>query len=395
MSWNLPQPKPYYDLKRSKKRITIFQGGSSSGKTYSILQGLIEFAYQNRARQKCIWTIVRATLPALKKSALMDFENILNKYNIPFKRNKTELTYEVFNTTFQFMAIDDPQKARGPRRYGLFINEANEISFEKYRQLALRTTQKIILDFNPSEEFYVHTDLLGNPQVDFYKSNYTHNPFLNQYQIEEIEQYKLLDDDNFWKVFGLGEIGTIQGQIYPNFQTIDSFPDQLENFGYGLDFGFSNSPTALVQCGIQKNNLYLHELIYQTQLTNLDSDPTRPSIDGLMKKNGVSRNHLIVADSEDPKSIHDLAYAGWMIEPAKKGADSLSFGINKVKEFNIFVTADSLNLIKELKNYKFKKDPFSEKFLNVPVKSFDHGMDAMRYYILNTINETNLQAAII
>jgi len=387
MTWNKKQPKTYYDIKHSKKRIIINQGGSSAGKTYSALQAFIELAFVNRNKPPHVISIVRASLPALKKSALRDFKNILLNNNIPFDENKTELMYKVFNTYYEFIGLDDAQKARGPRRWSLFVNEANELSYEKYKQLALRTEGRIVIDFNPSEEFWAHTELKGRDDVDFFVTNYTHNPHLSEEVIKEIERYKN-KDPNYWKVYGLGELGVVEGLVYPNYSVINEFPEHIEHYGYGLDFGFSNDETALIKVAIKGDDLYLHEEIYQTGLITSD-------LIKMMNQKGISRDFRIIADVK-PDAIEEIKRAGYPIKSVNKAPlsttkGSIIGGIGLVKSYNIKVTSTSFNLIKELKNYKNHYNDKLDRFTNEPIDLFNHALDAVRYYVLDNHREKRVR----
>lgn len=367
------EPKTYYDLTGCDKPISIHQGGTSSGKTYSILKVLLRFAYDNRGSQPTTVSIVRKSLPALKKSVLRDFLNILASSGIEYAHNKTDQQFKVFNTTFEFFSLDDPQKARGPRRDVLYCNEANELTYEDFRQLNMRTKMKTVIDFNPSEEYWAHTELVGRDDVSFFKSNYLDNPYLDERVKAEIERLRDADE-NFWRIYGLGELGVIEGLVLPNWAEIDQFPVEIEHWGCGLDFGYTNDPSALIKIGIKDDRIYLEELVYERGLTNDD-------LAARMAALGLPKHIEIVADSAEPKSIEEIYRKGWNIKPTAKGADSILRGIDELKMHKLHVTNSSTNLLKELKNYKWQRDK-NGNWLNRPIDAFNHAIDAIRYYLL-------------
>lgn len=382
MVWNRKQPKTYYDIKECRKRISIHQGGSSSGKTWSILNTLIEIAFKNRNNnnKKGVISVVRKTLSAIKKSVYRDFKNILESEKIPFLENRTELIINLFGTSFEFMGLDDPQKARGPRRDILYCNEANELTYEDFVQLNMRTRVKTIIDFNPSGEFWAHTELQGRDDVGFYKSNYKHNPFLDPSIRAEIERFKE-KDVNYWRIYGLGELGFLQGLVYPSWQQIKEIPENVKNLYYGLDFGFSNSPTALILAGIEGDSIFMQEIIYEK------GKLTKELIE-MFNSLKLNKNIPIIADNARPEAIEEIYRAGYNIHPCRK--IKVIDGIHIVKGYNLYATSDSINLIKELRNYKYMEDK-TGKILNEPVKDFDHGLDAVRYILTNNIQQPKIR----
>jgi len=367
--------KTFTELDESQSRVSVFQGGARSGKTYNILLWLIKEAAGETAPQ--VYTVCRATMPALKGTAWRDFIDILNKAegsNIeyePTNLNKSEHTYQLNNTTFEFISIDQPQKIRGRKRKYLFINEANEIDLESWRQLSMRTTDKIILDYNPSMEFHwIYDEVLTRDDSDFYQSTYLDNPFLEQSIINEIERLQSIDA-NYWKIYGLGERGQLKGLVYPGFNTVDEMPTDYRTEFYGLDFGYTNDPTALVRVLANRHDLFIDEIIYQTGLQNRD-------IAAMMHRNDVSQDAPIYADSAEPKSIDELYSLNFNVHGAEKGRDSIKNGINLVRQFKLNVTKRSINIIKELRNYKYQEDR-NGRVMNQPVDAFNHGLDALRY----------------
>jgi phage terminase large subunit len=375
------QAKPYYDLKQSKKRLCVLQGGTRSGKTYSILLGLIEFAYKNKGKGLYI-TIARKTMPSLRGTAMRDFFDILKKENLynEAHHNKSNHLYSLYGNYFEFISVDQPARVRGRKRDILFLNECNEFGFEEYTQLALRTTFKIIIDFNPSDEYHwLYTQIIDADRndVDFHISTYKDNPFLDKTTISEIERLKEVDK-NLWRVFGEGQRGVATETIFPSFNIIDSIPENAKEIAIGLDFGFSADPTSLVKVYKHDLDLYIDELIYEKGLTNQD-------IAHKIKDLGIDRSIEIYADSAEPKSIEEIFRMGGInIKPAKKGADSIRIGIDVLKRHKINITKRSINAIKEFRNYKWIKNKNNE-ITNKPIDAFNHAVDAVRYVALNKL----------
>lgn len=371
--------KIYRHLERSKKRITIEQGGSRSGKTYNILMYLI-FSYSFKNKGKTI-TICRKTFPSLRASSMRDFFEILKQYDIykEINHNKTNSEYLLNDNLFEFISLDQPQKVRGRKRDVLYINEANELYFEDWQQLILRTTEKAILDYNPSDEFhFIYDKIKPRDDTDFYITTYKDNPFLPAETISEIERLKLIDN-NYWQVYGLGLIGSSQSLIFRINECTD-IPSGAKFLSYGMDFGFTNDPTTLVATYMQDDNIYIKELIFQTGLTNSD-------INNKLKSLNIERAEIF-ADSAEPKSIEELYRMGWNIKPATKGAGSINIGIDMLKRYNLFCTKESVNMIKEFRNYKWQEDK-NGNIINKPVDMFNHTIDAVRYSVYDKLSRPN------
>jgi phage terminase large subunit len=371
--------KIYTHLDNSTKRITIEQGGSRSGKTYNILMWLI-FAYSDRNNGKTI-TICRKTFPALRASSMRDFFDILKKYDIykESNHNKSNSEYLLNNNLFEFISLDQPQKVRGRKRDVLYINEANELYFEDWQQLILRTTDKAILDYNPSDEFhFIYDKIKPRDDAEFFITTYKDNPFLDIETVNEIERLRDVDD-NYWKIYGLGQIGSSQALIF-RINECNSIPPEAKFLSYGMDFGFTNDPTTLVAIYQQGDNIYLKELLYQTGLTNRD-------IDEKLKFHSVERKEIF-ADSAEPKSIEELYRMGWNVKPATKGQGSVNIGIDMMKRYQLYVTKDSVNMIKEFRNYKWQEDK-NGNVLNTPVDMFNHTIDAIRYGLYDKLSRPN------
>ena len=371
--------KIYSHLDNSTKRITIEQGGSRSGKTYNILMWLI-FAYSDRNNGKTI-TICRKTFPALRASSMRDFFDILKKYDLykEANHNKSNSEYLLNNNLFEFISLDQPQKVRGRKRDMLYINEANELYFEDWQQLILRTTDKAILDYNPSDEFhFIYEKIKPRDDAEFFITTYKDNPFLDIETVNEIERLRFVDE-NYWKIYGLGQVGSSQALIF-RINECNSIPAEAKFLSFGMDFGFTNDPTTLVAIYQQGDNIYLKELLYQTGLTNRD-------IDEKLKLHSVERKEIF-ADSAEPKSIEELYRMGWNVKPATKGQGSVNIGIDMMKRYELYVTKDSVNMIKEFRNYKWQEDK-NGNVLNTPVDMFNHTIDAIRYGLYDKLARPN------
>ena len=371
-------PATYYHVKECKSKIQIHQGGTRSGKTYSILTALIELCHKNSG---LVITICRKTFPALRATAMRDFFEILNNEDVynPDLHNKSDATYQLWGNMVEFISIDQPQKVRGRKRDVLFINEANEINLEDWRQLLLRTTGRVLLDYNPSDEFHwIYEEVIPREDAEFFRTTYKDNPFLPESVVLEIERFKTADE-NFWKVYGLGERGTSQATIFTHWKEINQIPNEYKLLNIGLDFGYTNDPTAIVRVYTDGHGFAVDEICYATRLTNSD-------IAKVLRDNQVDRSDVVICDSAEPKSIDEIHAHGFNTHGARKGKDSVKNGIQFLHSRPLLVTARSVNLIRELRNYKWKEDK-NGKQLNEPVDKFNHAIDAMRYAI--TFNQTN------
>ena len=380
MQWKQKQPKTYYDLKGSRKRIVINQGGTRSGKTYSTLQVLCEYCQRNRDSGAII-SVIRKTLPALKGSAYRDFLEILQRegWYSENDHNKSEMYYNLFGNLFEFISVDQPQKIRGRKRTICFINEANELTWEDFFQLNIRTSDKIIVDYNPSDEFHwIYEKLQIREDADFFVSTYLNNPYLPQELIDEIELLRHADD-NYWRVYGLGERGISQETVYTHW-SYGEFPEDCE-VAYGVDFGY-NVPSTVVKIGFKEASCYVSEALYETKLTTND-------LIERLKGLGIERSDELFCDNAEPKTIEELCRAGYNAKPAEKDVYA---GIQKVKSMPLIVTPESSNLIKEIKSYKWKLDKNGKIHPDeVPVKFNDHAMDAMRYGIYTKLNRPKFE----
>lgn len=356
----------------------VNQGGTWSSKTYSLLQLMLVIATQNSV----LISVVSETLPHLKKGAILDFENILRAegfYNEKM-HNKTDNIFTIGESKVEFFSADNDGKVHGPRRDYLFVNEANNVNWKIFDQLAIRTRKQIFIDYNPVSEFWAHTKLIPKDNVTFIKSTYLDNNTNGTTNVPErvyrdIESRK--DDVNWWRVYGLGEVGTLEGLIF-EFNIVEGVPVDAKQLGYGLDFGYSNDPTALIDGYLFNNELYFDELIYETGLTNPDI---------FNKVNGfINLRTEVIADSAEPKSIEELSRLRWNVKPVVKGKDSIINGIDIMRRYKINITKRSVNLIKEFRNYEWAIDKNGVK-QNKPIDKWNHGIDAARYLCLNKIGK--------
>lgn len=363
-------------------RFIIQQGGTSSGKTYSILNSLIIKAAE---KDGALISVVSESFPHLKRGAMRDFFNIIGEGYTERLHNKTNNTYRIGKSEIEFFSADQPDKVRGARRDYLFLNECNNIPFETFQQLEVRTKEQVYLDFNPVSAFWVHEKVLPFMDCYFRKSTYKDNPFLDQKIVKSIESRRALDA-NWWRVFGEGEIGVVDGLIFANFSITESFPEL--NYVYGLDFGFSNDETALVKVGISGQDLFLDEIIYQTGLTA--SDIVKELI-----KIGVRPGYdELFADSARPEIITEICRAGFNCKGAVKGQSSVEYGIDLMKRFNIKATKTSVNLIKEFRNYTWIKDS-SGNATRKPADFNNHCIDAVRYALRMKVPNVGQRAIVI
>lgn len=362
-------------LKDSSSRITVMQGGSRSGKTYNIILWFIIKLLQERGKTL---SIVRQSLPSIKGSVLRDFIEILLKMGIydESNHNKTEQTYNLNGNLVEFVSVDQPHKIRGRKRTYLFMNECTEMSYEAWVQLTMRTEGKIVLDYNPSDEYHwVFDKVIPRDDADFFITTYKDNPFLPKELVAEIERLKDADE-NYWLVYGLGQKGNQNDTVYTHWRPVSKMPEG--ETVYGLDFGFNN-PSAMVKVVFHDGGIYAEEMLYETKLTTND-------LVERIKNLGISAYDEIFCDSAEPKTIEELVRNGFNAKPSNK---DVFVGIQKIKSLPFFVLDTSANLIKELKNYKWKTDK-NGKRLDEPVKFMDHAIDGLRYSVYTKLNAPQL-----
>jgi phage terminase large subunit len=365
----------------STAEVIVNQGGTSSGKTYSILQVLCLKAIGENDQ---VISVVGQDVPNLKSGALRDMQTIVaSSPDIQSwikGYNASDRIYTFHNgSIIEFKSYQDSQDAKSGKRDYFFLNEANGISYEIYSELAMRTKKKVFIDYNPNARFWVHDKLIGKEGVELIISDHRHNPFLPDIIRKKIEAIRS-EDEELWKVYARGMTGKIEGLIYRNWGTIGTIPSDAQLIGMGLDFGFTNDPTACVLVYRYNGELIIDELLYHKGYTNQD-------ISEFFTQSGINKSVSIVADSAEPKSIEELRRMGWRVEGANKGKDSILNGIDILKRFRFNVTNRSSNILKELNAYKWKEKDGNAT--NVPIDSFNHGMDALRYLALNKLAEKN------
>ena len=363
-------------IARMRKRVRIVRGGTSSSKTFSIIPMLITYAVKT---PRCEISVVAESIPHLRRGAIRDFLKIMEMVGmyVPDKWNKSSLTYTFSNDSFiEFFSADQPDKLRGARRDVLFINECNNIEWESYYQLAIRTRRFIYLDYNPVSEFWVDTELKSDPDSEMVVLTYKDNEALDKSIVKEIEKAKEKAKTseywaNWWRVYGLGEIGNLEGVVFSNYQLVDSIPDDAKLVGYGLDFGYSNDPTALVGIYLFNGQRYIDQILYRSGMMNGD-----------IAKH-IESGVICYADSAEPKSIEEIRRYGKTIRGVTKGKDSINYGIQVMQEQSYFITKRSTDLIKELRGYIWDKDK-SGNTMNRPI-GVDHALDAFRYHEMEAI----------
>lgn len=364
------------------KPVVVNQGGTSSGKTYSVLQVLFIRAINEPGS---VITVVGQDIPNLKVGALRDADNIVKSTpSLACKiksYNKSDRVYRFYNeSVIEFNSYDGEQDAKSGKRDYLFVNEANGVSQLVYNQLALRTKKQIFIDYNPTEEFWVHESLINEPDTQLFISNFTDNPFLHESIVRKI--LKLKDEDReLWRVYGLGKTGKIEGLIFRNYDIVEGIPYGANLIANGMDFGFTNDPTTFLQVYEQNGELWIDELIYETELTN-------PDIAQRLREYSIGMSEEIVADSAEPKSIQEIRNEGYNCVAAEKGPDSIRQGINTLKKYKLNITKRSFGIRKEIKSYKWKKTK-DGKSLNVPVDFMNHSIDALRYVALNKLGHNS------
>lgn len=357
--------------KNSDKYITLNRGGTRSSKTYSLCQ--LAFNWLISDLDEEYWSICRSTLPALKATAYRDFISIMNQtpYGSVIQHNRTELTFTYKGKHVEFFSLDDEQKIRSRKRDRLHICESNEIDYDMFIQLMIRTSKAIYLDINPSDsgdDNWIKNEiedkrLHDKKDVKLIVSTYKDNQYLSKQEIENIEYLAKIDPE-LWKVFGLGEWGAVRGLVFPDVEVIENIPESVELYYIGLDFGFTDPCTAVL-VGVDHDNLYLSELFYESGLT---IDEVYAKLDRF--------SELIVADAANPGDIEWLKRKGLNIQPAWKGKGSIYSGVMQMKAKKIFITSKSVNLQREMRNYKWDNDKADQ-----PIDAFNHAIDAARYVV--------------
>ena len=345
------------------------KGGTRSGKTWATLQ-MLHLLCAN-AEKPLIVSCVAATLPMVKRGMQRDFKQMLATEGVWDENafNKSEGCYTYPNgCMIEFFGVDNASKVHGPARDILFVNEAQGIPREIFRQLDIRTRKKVIIDFNPVRKFWGETEFVGDRYVTIH-STYKDNPYLTKEQVGAIEKNK--HDANWWRIYGEGETGGVEGNVYPNYEVIDELPETFTGRCLGLDFGFVNDPTAIVDIRFEGWDLYIDLLCYETGLLN-------SAIADYLTSQGLNRV-ITVCDSAEQKSIVELQQRRIKAIPCVKGRGSISAGIAQVSQFKLHITKRSVKMLDELDNYKFIKDEATDTYTNEPIDAWNHSLDALRY----------------
>ena len=357
------------------KSIISAQGGSRSSKTCNIVRWLV---VQAISRQNLTVDIVRKSNPVLMTSAFVDFRTFMVEQKW-WSDNNWNATRQVYTfptgSTMRFFSVDQEQKLKGPGRKILFCNEANELSYYEFNQLDMRTEELIILDYNPSfdDEHWINS-VNDEERTHFFITTYKDNPFLSARQIDVIEGLKE-KNTSLYNIYALGQQGIVEGLIYTDWREVDAFPPYAKRQGIGIDFGYTNDPTAVIKCGVVGNDIYVEEMLYETHADNA-------KITNFLLKESTLR---ATADNADPRTINELKKLGARVEGVVK--PMIIPSVNALQQYTINIVKGSTNLRKELKSYSYEQDKSTGKFTNEPIDMNNHALDAMRYwwaYFVNT-----------
>lgn len=382
----------FTEIVRTPLRIVVNEGSARSTKTFSILQFIINECLKSQTTV----TIARARLTWLKATIIPDFKELMSDKFMglwnedDWSVTDTEYTFPN-GSIISFIGLDQPQKLQGRKQDIAWINEAIEADLKSFQQLVIRTIRKILLDYNPSEEqHWIYSKVVTRNDCHFIKSTYKDNPFISQDIVDEIERFEPTPfniaqgtaDEVAWKIYGLGERAAHRGLIFGDSKIVKDMPstDSWKISCYGLDFGFTNDPTACIHIVLAHGELWLDQMFYEKGLVNLKGDnvKNKKSIEDQFEESGVKKSDNIGADSGEPKSIKDLQDAGYSVRGAVKGPDSVRNGLMALKKYKINITERSLDLIKERNAYKWKEDKEGNP-TNEPIDMFNHGWDAVRY----------------
>jgi phage terminase large subunit len=360
--------KIFEDLLNPDYRNYVFQGSSRSGKTRNIILWMVINILNEENK---VYSIVRKTLPSLKGSVLRDLKEVLIQLDL-YDQNKWHSVdgyVEIGSNIIEFFSLDSEEKIRGRKRDVCFINEATEISFEEYVQLNLRTTERMIMDFNPSLWQSWLYELEKQSDTFYTIVTYQDNPFLTKFQVEEIEKLQHRDP-NLWRVFGLGQKGIPTRVVFSHQQIYDELPQGAKLLGYSCDFGYED-PCTLLETYKLGDSIYCKELLY---LRNV----TIPDFIYKIKDLGINLREDFICDSANPQAITEMSRSGINAKPVKK--DTILSGIDQIKRHNLFVHKDSINLLEELNSYVWKKDK-NNKNIDEPEDHHNHLLDPLRYIL--------------
>jgi phage terminase large subunit len=382
------QATPVFEkIWENDKRIISLVGGTRSSKTYSMIQfSILRLMKQDNK----ILSICRDTLPSLKSSILRDIIDIMETLGVysPSNHNKTDGIIKLGTNIIEYFSLDDEMKVRGRKRNYLVVDEVNEVGYDEFLQLLLRTEGdepgSIILAYNPSQVSGWIYDFEERDDVNVIKSTFKDNPYLSKDVVNEI--LKLKDtDENLWRIYGLGERGREESLVFPNWETFDDIPEGAKKLGYGCDWGWTD-PTSLCEVWRRDNELYLKEIIHTSNITIQE-------FIYLMDKAGLDKMDTYWADSANPSAIQEVRYAGYNIKPVKK--ETIMYGVDLMKRFKIFIHSKSKNAIEEFKFYKYKRDK-DNKILPMPEDKYNHFIDSARYCITSVIKrERNSKITLI
>ena len=365
------------------KRIRVVKGGTSAGKTICILLILIDYAIRNEGKEI---SVVSESIPHLKRGAFKDFCQLLKGIGRfrDTQLNKSVLKYTFTNGSYiEFFSTDSPDKLKGARRTDLYINECNNVPFDAYNQLSVRTSGTVWLDYNPSSLFWVDKEIIGQEDADYITLTYKDNEVLDQTIVKEIEKAKEKGKTstywaNWWRVYGLGEVGSLEGVCIPDWKEIDNIPQEARLLAHGIDFGYTD-PTVVISL-YKWNNAYIADEIFYKSNTVLRD------LSLFLRQNNIKEN--LIADSAEPKSIETLRRDGHNIYPCTKGRDSVNFGINLINQNEIYITSRSKNLKRELQGYIWAKDKDGNT-LNKPSGEHPDCIDSFRYVLTDQLENPN------
>lgn len=366
-----------------KKRIRAVQGGTSASKTVSIILYLIALAQSDK--NPTLTSVVSESIPHLKRGAMRDFKTIMSEHHYWQDKNwnvvDSTYTFET-GSKIEFFSTDNGDKLRGARRDRCFMNEANNCTFDAFEQLEVRTKEFFFLDWNPTNEFWFYQEVQNRPDVEHIILTYKDNQALSSEIVDSIEQRK--NRKSWWKVYGEGQLGEVDGKIYTGWDVIDEIPKYARLERRGLDFGYSNDPSSIIDVYYYDGGYILDEVLYRKGMSN------KQIADTILAQ---ERQCLVIADSAEPKSIDEIKSYGVNIQPADKGKDSVSHGIQLIQDQKVSMTKRSVNLIKEYRNYLWETNK-DGNVINVPEHTYSHSMDATRYGLVSLLTKPTFKMPI-